>query len=118
MMPRHSRLPVAMRSAFRPLTAPLCRLRRARRLPGLSLRPGRLGLGGALLLRLLPGVLVQRPLLLEQGRFALPALMLVGLLLLTQHFLLPVRLFRRGPLLLEQGRPALPALLLVLALQL
>ena len=111
---------MATRSAFRRLPAPLYCLQRSRRLPALRLRAGRLGHGGALLLRLLPGQLVLRPLLLEQGRFALPALLLVRwllvlLLLLTQCFLLPVRLFLHCPLLLKHCCFALPALLVLLA---
>ena len=65
----------------------------------------------ALRLRLLPRLLLQRP-LPAQGFFALPAMLLVDLL--PQQFLLPVRLLLHRPL-LEQRRLAVPALQILLA---
>lgn len=78
---------------------------------GLSLR-SRLTLHDrALLLRLLPCLFLHRT-LPAQGFFALPALLLVGLL--AQQVLLPVRLLLHRPL-LEQHRLAVPALHILLA---
>ena len=86
---------------------------RARLLPVLDLRHWLMLRDGALLLRLLPRLFLQRP-MPAQGFLALPALLLVGLL--AQHFLLPVRLLLQRTL-LEQRSLSLPALHFLLARQ-
>ena len=87
---------MALGSAFRRWSAAMNHFWRARLLPVLDLRHWLMLRDGALLLRLLPRLFLQRP-LPAQGFLALPALLLVGLL--PQHFLLPVRLLLQRPLL-------------------